>query len=755
MTARLEDVLVERGLLTPERVAEALRDHALGGGQLDTVLLELGGLSERELLSALAAAADVQPLHLGDYEPNVALASELAADIAERLDVVPVSTEGTTLHVASAFPVPQLELEALGTLRHRHIVPWVAVSARVRDWLSVLYGLPIPVREAAVLAALEPHRPLPVPAPSPPASAGMEEGLTLEELLARELFGPQALVAADAERARAASGVPSEAPRARERARTQRDFPMLGTADFPLAPPAAPAKPPAAEAVVEWTLEDARSALRAVTSDRDSIKDVALRFGRRTFDYLAAFAVVHGQAVGWDALGEGADRGRLKQLSVPLDVPSLFRTVALAHAAYAGPVPQDALTREVLQKLRRTPRTVFLHPVEVRGRLVAMVYGDRAGKPVSQRRLADFRLFCQELSGAFSELLVQRRQGVSAPRPPPAAAARARAEVDAVPPPSASSRPGPAPGGLVAPGSLGRASPRPAPKQPEVAGPPQDFQPLLSRLLGTEPAERARAMAELARTPEASARVLARAFPGPTAWSRASVEELPDADELGPVPGALVRLGRAGASALATLLDAPSAETRYFALLTAGHLVFPEVVTGVLRGLFDLVPELSSAARLAGRALRRLPRFEVALPSLRQELSARDPMRRILAARALGALRDRQAVEGLIGLTGSDDVLCAAAAAEALAEITRASYGTTRRAWVAWWAENRRRSRPQWLLAALRHPDVAVRRAAAEELSSALGETLGYAADASETLREPAVHRWELTLPDPRLRTLE
>ena len=199
----------------------------------------------------------------------------------------------------------------------------------------------------------------------------------------------------------------------------------------------------------------------------------------------------------------------------------------------------------------------------------------------------------------------------------------------------------------------------------------------------------------------------------------------------------------------------PSAETRYFALLTAGHLVFPEVVTGVMRGLFDLVPELSSAARLAGRALRRLPRFEVALPSLRQELSARDPMRRILAARALGALRDRQAVEGLIGLTGSDDVLCAAAAAEALAEITRASYGTTRRAWVAWWAENRRRSRPQWLLAALRHPDVAVRRAAAEELSSALGETLGYAADASETLREPAVHRWELTLPDPRLRTLE
>ncbi|MGO9831849.1 MAG: FrgA protein [Myxococcaceae bacterium] len=749
MKARLEDVLVVRGLLSEERMAEALRDHALGGGQLDTVLLELGGLAERELLEALAEAAELQPLHLGDYEANVAVAAELPADIAERLGVVPVSTEGHTLHVASAFPVPELELQALGALRHRRIVPWVAISARVRDWLSVLYGRPLPAREAAVLAALEPHRPLPLPLPPPTSPADLDEGLTLEELLARDV----SQAAAEAPAAPAV-GRPSEeedAPVARSK--TERAFPMLGTAGFPLAPPVAPPAPPA-ETVVEWTLEEARSALRAVTSERDGIKDVALRYGRRTFDYLAAFAVVHGQAVGWDARGEGADKARLQQLSVPLDVPSLFRTVARAHAAYAGPVPTDALTRDVLQQLRRTPRTVFLHPVQVKGRLVAMVYGDRAGKPVSQRRLAEFRLFCQELSGAFSELLVLRRQLSAGAR----AAAQQAAEVTPPTAPSAPAAPAArldwAPGVRTPPDALGRATTRPGPGQPEGSRPPPDFQPLLERLLGSEPAQRARAMAELARTPEASARVLAQAFPGPSAWSRAPVQELPQADELGPIPAALVRLGRPGASALAPLLDAPAPDTRYFALLTAGSLPYPELVPGVLRGLFDLVPELSSAARSAARALRRLPRFEASMASLRQELASRDPMRRILAARALGALRDRQAVEGLIGLTGSDDVLCATAAADALLEITRASFGLTKRAWVAWWAENRRRSRSQWLLAALRHPEVAVRRLAAEELTSALGETLGYSADAPEKHREPAVQRWELALADPRLRAL-
>jgi hypothetical protein len=645
--------------------------------------------------------------------------------------------------------VPQLELQALGELQHRRLVPWVAVSARVRDWLNALYGVPVPAREAAVLAMLEPHRPLPTLAPKPQNTPGLEEGLTLEELLAREILGPAALPPPEAPESwppppSTANAKPAKPAKPPERAKTEREFPMLGTAGFPLAPPAAPARPSATEAVVEWTLEEARSALRSVTSDRDGIKDVALRFGRRTFDYLAAFAVVRGKAVGWDALGDGADKARLQQLSVPLDVPSLFRTAALAHGAYAGPVPKDALTREVLTKLRRAPRAVFLHPVEVKGRLVAMVYGDSTGKPVSQRRLAEFRLFCQELSGAFSELLVLRRQLSSAARPDslPVALATPRAL-------------GWAPGVRAPPDTLGRAVSRPGPGQAEGARPPPDFQPLLVRLLGPEPAERARAMAEFARTPEPSAHILAGAFPGPTAWSRTVVQELPEADELGPVPGALVRLGRAGASALAPLLDAPSEDTRYFALLTAGNLPFAELVPGVLRGIFDLIPELSSAARLAARALRRLARFENAMPSLRQELAARDPMRRILAARALGALRDRHAVEGLIGLTGSDDVLCATAAADALSEITRASFGNGRRGWVAWWAENRRRTRAQWLLAALRHQDVTLRRAASEELSAALGETLGYSPDAPERTRELAVHRWELALPDPRLKALD
>jgi hypothetical protein len=483
--------------------------------------------------------------------------------------------------------------------------------------------------------------------------------------------------------------------------------------------------------VVDWTLPEARTALRAVAGDREGLKEVVLRYARRTFDFVAAFAVVRGAAMGWDARGEGADSISIQQVSFPLDAPSVFRTTALAHSCYAGPVPSDPLTRQVLESLGRSPRSVFAFPVEVRGRLVAVLYGDRGERPISQRRLSELILFCQDLGQAFAELIVLRKQRRFSEEEPPAETSNALGLQGAL---------------RRRPESLDRAPP---------ASAPADLGPILERLVGNDPSARAAAISELTRAPEAAARALGAEFPGPSAWSRVPVQELPAPDELGPVPAGLARLGAAGARALSRFLDAPEADVRYVALLTAGSLPFPELVPGVLRGLFDPEPDVASAARAASTALRRLPRFQAALPDLRQELVAKEPERRVLAARALGMLHDRASVEGLIGLTSSDDALSAQAAAEALIEITRASFGTSTHAWMAWWAENKTRRRVQWLLAALRNPEPWLRSVAAEELAGALGDTLGYEADAPDRERSRAIARWEEALLDPRLRTID
>jgi len=511
----------------------------------------------------------------------------------------------------------------------------------------------------------------------------------------------------------------------------------------PPAPPEPPAPPPPDQTVPDWSLQEARAQLKEATVDRDRIIEVALRYGRRTFDLVAAFAVIRGAAVGWDVRGEELDPSRIGQVSIPLDSTSVFRTVALSRGSYVGPLPPDSLSKHFLELFGRSPRTVFLFPVEVRSRLVAILYGDSGAKPLSQRRLSDYILFCQDLPSAFQELLVRRKQRAGALLleevvEPALGSGMAR--------PASASVPkglGWSPFASASTEKPGRAASVAGPIATERERPPPDFAPLLRRLTGPDATERARAVAELARTPEASSRVLAQNFPGPTAWSRLPLLDLPEADELGPIPGALSRLGRPAAQALAPLLDAADVDTRYFALLTAGNLPFPELVDGVLRGLFDLDPDISSAARAASTALKRVARFEMAMKDLRQELTSIDAIRRSLAARALGVLHDREAIDGLINLTGSDDTMCASAAAEALRDITKATFGTSPRQWTRWWAENRPRRRLEWLVAALRHPELEIRIACIEELTRAFNDHLGFSPDGPDAERELAVRRWE------------
>lgn len=1014
MPQRLAQHLIARGLLPARVVDEALRRLAKDGGTLDTVLLEMGAISEAGVLQAISDVSGQRLVNLADFEPNAEASPLMPVKMARQLNCVPLSLDGNALHVACAYPLPTAQLKDVGFLLGRKLELWVALEPRVRDWQAVLYGGPLDFRYAKLLSTVDPSRPKPKPPTQPGADTDsmdaevmeriargiVEEPVLLsqpkrpaakkkkkaviiepvaeleavleplpEELgdvlllgeedeeprtsvleptayaryaksgeedsqagkalteaestrvldisgysnFAREVTrhdssgspptpsapppppprisfpggvlpprkpadgaptpkgrepewlqpasaprpaparaspgpapkpgppvpAPEAAaqktlsdeadfsdVSADVQRApappaRPSAPVPSATPvvptRVTKEARAPAPIitvptpaplarpaeasaaavtqpatssvspagprppaPKLETPGWParegppptpgvvVVPPSAPhllpespllpepsappppAPPPArppvpqsaplrlpveaplpapvvqdpaatllpqppglhASGATEWSLAQARASLKVSTQDREALVNVILEYGRRTFEYVSAFAVMRGAAVGWDARGD-ADVSAIYQLAIPLDAASVFRTVALTRGSYVGPLPPDALSQHYLALLGRAPRTVFLWPVEVQSRLVAILYGDCGARPVSQRRLSDFILFCQDLPNAFHELIVFRKQN-------PRAAQTLAQPVNELP-----------------------ESAAPAEPTGEVPADLDWFSGLLSLLTGPDPSERSMAMLELMKTPDASALALAQDFPGPTGWSRLPVVELPECDELGPIPGALARLGQSGAAALAPLLDSPDSDARYLALLTAGSLRYPDVVDGVLRGLFDYEPDISSAARAAAAALRFLPYFQDRLPDLRQELAAADPLRRSLAARALGVLHDRASVDALINLTGSEDGLCAQSASDALREITRANFGIDTQAWTGWWARTRQKRRIEWLVEALTAEDFELRLSAIEELSRTFGDNFGFFADGPPGERAGAVSRWQ------------
>lgn len=916
MPQRLAQHLIARGLLPARVVDDALKRLARDKGTLDTVLLEMGVISEAGALQAIADVSGLRLVNLADFEPNAEAASLMPLKMARQLGCVPLSLDGNAVHVACTWPVDQAMLKDAGVLLSRRMELWVALECRVRDWQSVLYGEPLDARTQRLLSTLDPSRPAP-PAASPPTESvdtevleriargiveepvllstprrpakppavivdepapdtdvfGSSEGpfddvllgdepeeasrtsvldvtaygrfaksslgdtsggIPLDEAsstrvvdisgysnFAREVakheqvapptptptpaapppIAPAPRISfpggvlpprrsaveappprrsqpewvqpasmprpAPVERARPSAPVsrrptPPEAPAPAQPARVaapppadEADFSDVNVelaqmasspapAEVPVAveavseaattqpatasvarpPPAEPPmvshpsqsllpEPPGlyASGATEWSLAQARASLKAATHDREALLSVILEYGRRTFEYIGAFAVMRGVAAGWDARGDG-DVMALRQLAIPLDAASVFRTVSLTRGSYIGPLPPDQLSQHYLALLGRAPRTVFLWPIEVQSKLLVMLYGDCGARPVSQRRLADFILFCQELPQAFHELILFRRQD-------PRVAQHLMTPSGGLPDADVTTSPG------------------------GEAPVDQDwFSGLLALLTGPDPSERSMAMLELLKTPEASAQALAQAFPGPTGWSRLPVAELPECDELGPIPGALARLGQSGAAALAPLLDVEDSDTRYLALLTAGSLRYPDVVDGVLRGLFDDEPDVSSAARAAAAALRFLPYFQSRLPALREALTGDDALQVSLAARALGVLHDRSSIEALIGLTDNADALCAQSAADALRELTRADFGGDTAGWREWWSQHGQQRRIEWLVEALDAQDFELRLAAIEEVSRTFGDNFGFFADGPLAERAAAVSRW-------------
>src|SRR4051812_874529 len=116
MSSRLADYLIDRKLLAPAALEEALKAQAMSGAALDTVLLERRALTEEALLSALAGSSELNSIDLNEFEPNPEVAGLLPAKIAERLGVVPLSLDGNAVHLATRVPVPLKELDEVGVL---------------------------------------------------------------------------------------------------------------------------------------------------------------------------------------------------------------------------------------------------------------------------------------------------------------------------------------------------------------------------------------------------------------------------------------------------------------------------------------------------------------------------------------------------------------------------------------------------------------------------------------------------------------
>ena len=137
----IADVLVEKGLITPKDLAEAMELHEGEGLRLDRALVKLGAVSEEDLLKAVSEQLAIPMVDLGSVQIDEETLRSLPAKLVYRKRLVPVSRANETLTVATSDPFDLYAFDEIRLLTGLEIRPALASEDDIDKVIKAHYGV--------------------------------------------------------------------------------------------------------------------------------------------------------------------------------------------------------------------------------------------------------------------------------------------------------------------------------------------------------------------------------------------------------------------------------------------------------------------------------------------------------------------------------------------------------------------------------------------------------------------------------------
>jgi type IV pilus assembly protein PilB len=139
-TRRLGEILLDAGLVTPEKLDLALREQRHTGEKLGMVLQRLGICSEQEIGKVLASQAGVPVIGLTGVTVEADVLSLVSHDFAEQRQLLPLKVRGNTLQVAMGNPLDLATIDELTRETGKYIEVVHAPVSEIQDALLRGYG---------------------------------------------------------------------------------------------------------------------------------------------------------------------------------------------------------------------------------------------------------------------------------------------------------------------------------------------------------------------------------------------------------------------------------------------------------------------------------------------------------------------------------------------------------------------------------------------------------------------------------------
>lgn len=356
MAVKLGDLLLKEKIITPAQLEEALNTQVIFGGKLGTNLIEMG-VSEEAVTAALSRKFGVRgadPGQMMNIPPEVIVA--IPAEIATKHRVVPLEARGRRLTLAMSDPTNLQVIDEISFRTGLIIQPAVAADIRLDYALEKYYGASRERRYIHVAKRIDVPREEPAARPAPAPSAKEEVEQEYFEL-------PPEPAAAEEE-----EPPPAEAP-------ADESEEILELEEAEIEEEELPAEEPIA------VVSEKDLAARLVEAlDRDDILDAVVGHLSGRFPRCAIFLVRGDMALGWRCARDAEMVAGFDQLQIPLDEPSVLKTVIESRSYYLGPLPRTPFNSMILQDMGGSlPDSALLVPLAMAGRIVGILYVDGKG----------------------------------------------------------------------------------------------------------------------------------------------------------------------------------------------------------------------------------------------------------------------------------------------------------------------------------------------------------------------------------------
>src|SRR5437773_2113249 len=140
MAVKLGEMLIKAGLLTPQKLQEALEYQKTNGGKLGLNLVKLGFVKEEDITRVLSQQYGVPAINLTKVEVDDTVVKLIPSEVAQKYLIMPISRTGATLTIAMVDPTNVFAMDDIKFMTGYNVEPVVASELAIKEAIDKYYG---------------------------------------------------------------------------------------------------------------------------------------------------------------------------------------------------------------------------------------------------------------------------------------------------------------------------------------------------------------------------------------------------------------------------------------------------------------------------------------------------------------------------------------------------------------------------------------------------------------------------------------